>query len=137
MRIYEIKEIEGAASITIRKQKQIFLYDFEFEVYFEAKNVNDESIDCKGTIKFHEFNQDDDELVSDITCEQRSDFITQVKKIINNELNEMTMKAIHSLSKAMSENNTDEMKIKQDQLARVEAKKSVEEAKQKTGDMKD
>ena len=31
---YEMKSIEGDASVTIRKQKQIFLYSFEMEVYF-------------------------------------------------------------------------------------------------------
>jgi len=56
VRLYEVKEIEGAASVTIRKQKQIFLYDFEIELYFDAKKVDDDDVNCKGKIKFHEFN---------------------------------------------------------------------------------
>ncbi len=35
-RLYEIKSIDGHASITIRKQKQIFLFEFKLEIYFEA-----------------------------------------------------------------------------------------------------
>lgn len=69
VRLYEIKSIEGAASVTIRKQKQIFLYDFECEIYFDAKNTADQSVECKGRVKIHEFNQDDEELSFDITLE--------------------------------------------------------------------
>ena len=112
VRLYEVKEITGEASITIRKQKQIFLYDFEIELYFDAKKIGDEETNCKGKIKFHEFNQDDDELTGEITCEKQSDFISQVKKILNNEMVEMTMKCIHSVAKAMREKDTDETKIK-------------------------
>ena len=65
--LYEIKEIEGTASVTIRKQKQIFLYDFETEIYFKAHKVSDPSQECKGKVKVHEFNQDDDEINLDIT----------------------------------------------------------------------
>ena len=67
MRFYEIKEIEGQASVTIRKQKQIFLFDFELEIYFDAKRESDPSQECKGKVKVHEFNQDDDEINLDIT----------------------------------------------------------------------
>lgn len=56
VRLYEVKTIEGQASVTIRKQKQIFLFDFEMELYFDAKSVSDPSTECKGTLKFHEFN---------------------------------------------------------------------------------
>ena len=56
VRLYEVKSIEGAASVTIRKQKQIFLYDFEIEMYFDAKSTSDQSKEAKGKIKFHEFN---------------------------------------------------------------------------------
>ena len=36
VKFYEMKTIEGEASVTIRKQKQIFLFEFELEIYFEA-----------------------------------------------------------------------------------------------------
>lgn len=55
--VYEVKTLEGQASVTIRKQKQIFLYDFEAEVYFEAvRHAHPEKQECKGKIKIHEFN---------------------------------------------------------------------------------
>jgi len=37
VKIYDVKTIEGHASVTIRKQKQIFLYDFEIELYVTGK----------------------------------------------------------------------------------------------------
>jgi len=37
------------------------------ELYFDAKMVSDDKMTCKGKVKLHEVNQDDDELVMDIT----------------------------------------------------------------------
>jgi len=67
VRLYEVKTIEGEASVTIRKQKQIFLYEFELELYFDACKIGNDAQKCKGKLKVHEFNQDDDELTIDIT----------------------------------------------------------------------
>jgi hypothetical protein len=52
-------------------------------------------------------------------------------------MNEAVMKCIHSVGKAMREENADEIKVKRDQLERAEAKKRTEEAKEKTGEQKD
>ena len=112
VRLYEVKEIEGQASVTIRKQKQIFLFDFELEIYFDAKSVADPSETCKGKVKVHEFNQDDDEVNMDITQEKSSDFVSKVKKILNNEMNEAIFKTFQGLSKAMRQKDADEIKLK-------------------------
>ena len=61
MQCYEMKQIDGHASVTIRKQKQIFLFDFEMEVYFIAKRDKAEDFEgdeqeIKGKFKVHEFN---------------------------------------------------------------------------------
>lgn len=42
---YEIKNIEGDASVAIRKQKQLFIFDFNMEVYFIAKRTNPDDYD--------------------------------------------------------------------------------------------
>ena len=112
VRFYEVKSLTGEASVTIRKQKQIFLYDFEVEIYFDAKDLDDEAVTCKGTIKFHEFNQDDDELSSDITCETPSEFVTKVKKILNSEMTDATIKVMAGLGKAMRGKDADDIKLK-------------------------
>jgi len=49
-----MKSIEGAASISIRKQKLICLFEFEVNLYFKAQL--DDSNNCMGTIKINEFN---------------------------------------------------------------------------------
>ena len=54
--LYEVKKIEGQASITIRKQKQIFLFEFELEMYFKAQHSEQSETNTMGTIKIHEFN---------------------------------------------------------------------------------
>ena len=50
---------------------------------------------------------------------------------------EKLMKTLQGLGKAMREKDADEIKLKKDQYEREQAKKAVEEAKQKTGEMKD
>jgi hypothetical protein len=51
-----MKSIDGHASITIRKQKQIFLYEFTVEIYFEAIPSDDVENKVLGKIKINEFN---------------------------------------------------------------------------------
>jgi len=118
VRIYEMKKIEGAASVTIRKQKQIFLYDFEMELYFDAKKLSDPDTNCKGKLKIHELNQDDDEMTIDITLDAQSDFNTHVRKILNNQMTELALKTFQSLGKAMRAQDADEIKLKRDAMER-------------------
>lgn len=120
--MYEVKEIEGQASVTIRKQKQIFLYDFEVEIYFDAKSDDDPTQNCKGRVKIHEFNQDDDEINLEIIQETQSDFVSKVKKIINNTMTEELLKTFQGLAKGMREKDANEIKLKQDASEREQAK---------------
>ena len=119
---YEMKSIEGDASVTIRKQKQIFLYSFEMELYFQAHKVSDPETKCKGKVKIHEFNQDDDEINMDITQETQSDFVSATKKVLNNEVTEAMLKTFGSLQEAMRLKDADEIKLKQDAAEREQAK---------------
>ena len=63
--------------------------------------------------------------------------MSKVKKIIDSDLNELTLKTVQSLQKAMRDKDADEIKLKRDQMEREEAKKAVEEAKKQTGEIKD
>ena len=36
IQLYEVKSMNGTASVTIRKQKQIFMFEFEAEIYWKA-----------------------------------------------------------------------------------------------------
>lgn len=136
VKLYEIKTIEGEASVTIRKQKQIFLYEFELEIYFEAMKTENPSQKCKGKIKVHEFNQDDDELTIDITQDSPATFVDEVKKILKGEMNDLLLKTVMGLGEAMRERDVDEVKILKDKMEREQAKKNFEEAKATTDDVK-
>ena len=75
--MYEFKSIEGNCSITIRKQKQIFLYEFKLDIYFDAvpkEDIGEEK--AMGRVTIDEFNQDDDDLPFDIVCERKTDYVT-------------------------------------------------------------
>lgn len=60
--VYEVKSLVGAASVTIRKQKQIFMFEYEGELYFKAQSLSDDRMSMMGQIKMIEFNQEDDEI---------------------------------------------------------------------------
>jgi activator of HSP90 ATPase len=45
-------------------------------MYFESKHKTEEGVEATGTIKVHEFNQDDeDDIQITITCEKPGDFV--------------------------------------------------------------
>ena len=55
--LYEVKSIEGSASITIRKQKQIFLFEFKMELYFDSLDKTGEDPEKRmGRLLVDEFN---------------------------------------------------------------------------------
>jgi activator of HSP90 ATPase len=56
IKLYEMKSIEGSASITIRKSKQIFLFDFTIEIYFDAYREGAKEDNIMGRVILHEFN---------------------------------------------------------------------------------
>lgn len=86
--VYEVKEMTGSASVTIRKQKQTPMFEFEGELYWRAKTtaVEDNRTSCQGKIKFHEFNQEDDELQTDVTCGTETFWADQVRRAVQTEV---------------------------------------------------
>jgi len=86
--IEEVTNLKGDASLTIRKQKQIHVFNFEIEVKFKATKVGEEEPWTEGKIKIHEFFNDDDEIELTTTIDKSSDnlpgeFLEKVKKAIN------------------------------------------------------
>ena len=90
--IYEVKSLTGSASVTIRKQKQIFNYEFECELYFKANHLTDDRTDLMGLMKVHEFNQEDDEVSVEITCEKSGEWADRVRKVIKSRFPERILK---------------------------------------------
>ena len=99
--VYEIKELKGSANVSIRKGKQIFMYEFEGELYWRAKNtkVGDEWKEqtCKGKLKFFEFNHEDDEINVEVTCEQPGVWEDGVKSAVRKVLPAELFKASQKL----------------------------------------
>ena len=86
--VYEVKELTGSASVTIRKQKQTPMFEFEGELYWRAKSTRpgDEHSSCQGKIKMHEFNQEDDELQTDVTCGTESTWCDNVRRAVQTKV---------------------------------------------------
>ena len=114
-RLYEIKSIEGHASITIRKQKQIFLYEFKLEIYFEAiPNTDIGEEKAMGRVLVDEFNQDDDDLNVDVVCERPSEFVSQVRQVLKTKIKSEILRVVNELKTELRRIDANEEKIRKD-----------------------
>lgn len=108
IQIYEVKELKGTASVTIRKQKQIFMYEFEGELYWKAQHTEDDRQDVMGRIKLFEFCQNDDEITTELFCEKSTDWAEQVKSFMRNEMPGRLQQKATQLMQVMKERDMDE-----------------------------
>ncbi len=131
--LYELKSIEGTCSVTIRKQKPIYLYDFTIHLYFTAKS---ESEEVMGTLKLADCNQDDDEVDIEVTCEKPTVFAAGVRKILNTEIGEPCLSAIRELKDALAKIETDREKIQKDKAQRDKELSNMQKAEESKGDAK-
>ena len=126
VRLYEIKTIEGSASITIRKQKQIFLFEFKLDIYFDAVNLKspeNEEEKAMGRVVVDEFNQDDDEIEVDVVCEKPTEFVAQVKKVLKTQIKAQILRVVSELKGELKRIDANEDKLRRDKLEREQAAK--------------
>jgi septal ring factor EnvC (AmiA/AmiB activator) len=86
-----------------------------------------------GTIKVQEFNQDDDDIEIDVTCEKPSDFVAGIKKVLKTQIKSDIQKVINDLKEELKRIDANEEKIRNDKLEREAAEK---EAQENSGDIK-
>jgi len=60
------------------------MFEFEGEVYWRAKSTkeNDTRSTCQGKIKMFEFNQEDDEISTEVSCGTETDWANAVRRIV-------------------------------------------------------
>ena len=62
------------------------MFEFEGELYWKAANTKAgeewKAQSCKGKIKLHEFNHEDDEINVEVTCEQPGAWEDGVKQAV-------------------------------------------------------
>ena len=139
VRLYEVKSIEGTASITIRKQKQIFLFDFKLEVYFDAVDKTGvEEEKRMGRLLVDEFNQDDGDQDIDVSvvCEKAGEFTQRVKRALLSDVRKELLKVIGGLRNELQQVDASEEKLRKDAFEREEALKVYHEAQSAKGDAK-
>ena len=61
-----------------------------------------------GRIKLHEFNQDDDELQTELFCEKSTPWAEKVKQFMRKQMPEILRKHTWKLQQAMKERDMDE-----------------------------
>jgi hypothetical protein len=102
--------------VTIRKQKQIFMFEFEAELYFKAINLTDDRQDVMGRIKLFEFNQEDDEIQTELTCEKSSPWADGVKDFMRKKMPQILLAKAGELITAMKEKDMDDQRLAESQL---------------------
>jgi hypothetical protein len=115
--------MESTASVTIRKQKQIFMFEFEAEIYFKAVHLQDDRQDVMGRIKLFEFNQDDDEVQTELHCEKGGPWPEKVKQFMRKQMPDIIFKRSMKLLAAMKERDMDEQRLAE---ARAKEKEALE-----------
>ncbi|CDW91228.1 activator of hsp90 [Stylonychia lemnae] len=136
IRLYEVKSIEGSASITIRKQKQIFLFDYKLDIYFDAVHLTDPETKAMGRVTVDEFNQDDDDIDMDIVAEKKEEFVYQVKNSLSKLVKPEILRVVNELKAELKKIDASEEKIRKDQIEREQALKNYQQAEQDKGDVK-
>lgn len=134
--IYEVKTLNGTASVTIRKQKQIFNYEFDCELYFKAIHLTDDRTDLMGLMKVHEFNQEDDEVNVEITCEKPGDWADRVRKVLRSKFPEKILKEAQSVITAMKNKDIDEQRLAEAKAKSKQAEADYKKVHEQTNEQK-
>lgn len=137
--VYEVKTLNGSASVTIRKQKQIFMFEFEGELYWRAKSISSEDgrSEVSGKIKMHEFNQEDEDISTEVSCEASTPFADGVKRVLRGKITERLHSEAMKLIKAMKEKDIDEERLAKAKAEAKAAEEGFKEATQKSGALKE
>ena len=114
IRLYEVKSIDGSASITIRKQKQIFLFDYKLDIYFDAVDLKEPETKALGRVTVEEFNQDDDDIDVDVVCEKKEEFVYQVKNVLKTQVKKEILRVVNELKEELRKIDANEEKLRRD-----------------------
>lgn len=131
VKLYEVKLVEGNASITIRKQKQIFLFEFKLEIYFDSLDKTGAEPDKRqGRLLVDEFNQDDADTDIDVSvvCEIAGDLTNRSKKCLSSHVKKQVLRIIGDLRAELKNIDANEEKIRKDAYEREQALKNYQEA---------
>jgi activator of HSP90 ATPase len=126
VRIYEVKSIEGTCTITIRKQKQIFLFEFKMELYFDSiDKTGVEEERRMGRLLVDEFNQDDTDQDIDfsVVCEKPGEFTARTKRALQSQVKKEVLRVIGELRTELQQIDANEEKLRRDAIEREEAMK--------------
>lgn len=116
--------MEGSCSITIRKQKQIFLFEFKLEVYFDSVDtLGVEEEKRMGRLLVEEFNQDDIDGDIDfaVVCEKPGEFTNRTRRALQSEVKTEVLRVIGELRGVLQQIDANEEKIRRDAIEREQA----------------
>lgn len=131
--VSKIKEIKGSATISIRKKKQVYLYDFEIEGEWKAAEREGDQ-EATGEFRIQEFFQDDDpeDVQLHVTAEKSDEYHEEARRVVAAKFKPEISKILQNFHDLMKQIDADEAKVRIDaenRLKEVEEMKKAEQSK--------
>jgi hypothetical protein len=84
------------------------MFEFEGELYWKAQHTSDDRQDVMGRIKLFEFNQEDEEISTELICEKNSEWADKVKSFMRKSMPAIIHREALKLIDAMKARDMDE-----------------------------
>ena len=132
--ITKITEIKGSANISIRKKKQVLIYEFEVECEWEAHEREGDE-EAKGKLKILEFYQDDDpdDVQIEVTADKTDEYHESARQQVQNTIRARIIKVVEGLKELMFKVDADEKKLRADHELRMKQEEEVKQAVEAKG----
>lgn len=108
------------------------MFEYEGELYFKATHKTDDRQDVMGRIKFYEFNQEDDEITTELTCEKSDPWADGVKKFMRNQMPKILHQRAMKLIEAMKSQDMDDQRLAEAQAKSKQAEADYKKVNQET-----
>ena len=110
------------------------MFEFESAIYWRAKSTSEHGWpECQGKLKIFEFNQEDDELSTEVQCQDTTDFADGVKRCLRTKITEKLLEEALKLVPAMKAKDVDEGKLARAKAEAKAAEEGFKEATEKSG----
>lgn len=137
IKVSKVKEVKGSAVISIRKKKQVYIYEFEIKCEWEAHEKEGDS-EAKGEFTIKEFYQDDDpeDIELEITAEKSDEYHNECRSQIQSKMKPRIVEICESFKELIQKIDADEKKIREDAERRMKEEEEYKKAEQAKGSEK-
>lgn len=137
IKILEVKKLDGQASISIRKAKQIVYYEWTMELEIKAEeHEGSGEEEHTGTVTIGEFLSEDEDLNLETKFEKPNLYTEKVRRVVDKDFRAKIMDILTGLKEKLIEHDCDERKIAADDAQRQEELDNMNKAAASMGEKK-